>query len=125
MLRMKTFLVFSTLIIFGAIQGVSAEVLFDGRGLDKFEFAEGSWEIEKDGSVVCRMQVQKDAKGKNRIRGMGYLWTKRGFADFELSLSYKLSLGANSGVFYRTDKNNPVQGGFEIQRQKREVRLEA
>ena len=58
---MKTFLVFSTLIIFGAIQGVSAEVLFDGRSLDKFEFAEGSWEIEKDGSVVCRMQEQKDA----------------------------------------------------------------
>jgi len=115
MLRMKTFLVFSTLIIFGAIQGVSAEVLFDGRSLDKFEFAEGSWEIEKDGSVVCRMQEQKDAKGKTRIRGMGYLWTKREFADFELSLSYKLSPGANSGVFYRTDKGNPVQGGFEIQ----------
>ena len=115
MLRMKTFLVFSTLIIFGAIQGVSAEVLFDGMSLDKFEFAEGSWEIEKDGSVVCRMQEQKDAKGKIRIRGMGYLWTKREFADFELSLSYKLSPGANSGVFYRTDKDNPVQGGFEIQ----------
>nr|MBC8349258.1 DUF1080 domain-containing protein [Verrucomicrobiota bacterium] len=61
------------------------------------------------------MQEQKDAKGKTRIRGMGYLWTKREFADFELSLSYKLSPEANSGVFYRADKKNPVQGGFEIQ----------
>ncbi|MBU62511.1 MAG: hypothetical protein CMI26_08415 [Opitutae bacterium] len=112
---MKTSVVISTLFIFGAIQQVFAEVLFDGKNLDHFEFAKGSWEIEKDGSVVCRMQEQKDARGKTRIRGMGYLWTKREFADFELSLSYKLSHGANTGVFYRTDKLNPVQGGFEIQ----------
>ena len=61
------------------------------------------------------MQEQKDKEGKIRLRGMGYLWTKKEFSDFELSLSYKLSPGANSGVFYRTDKNNPVQGGFELQ----------
>ena len=112
---MKTFLAFWPLLIFAVLQHVTAEVLFDGKNLDRFEFAKGSWEIEKDGSVVCRMQEQKDAKGKTRIRGMGYLWTKREFADFELSLAYKLSPGANSGVFYRTDKDNPVQGGFEIQ----------
>ena len=115
MLWMKPYLIFSTLFIFGTIQHVFAEVLFDGKNLDRFEFAKGSWEIEKDGSVVCRMQEQQDAKGKTRIRGMGYLWTKREFVDFELSLAYKLSPGANSGVFYRTDKANPVQGGFEIQ----------
>ena len=28
---------------------------------------------------------------------------------------YKLSPGANSGIFYRSDKDNPVNGGFEIQ----------
>jgi hypothetical protein len=65
--------------------------------------------------MVCRMAEQKDKKGKVRLRGMGYLWTKKEYADFELALSYKLSPGANSGVFYRTDKNNPVQGGFELQ----------
>ena len=90
-------------------------VLFDGKNLDHFESTPGSWEIEKDGSVVCRMQETKDKKGKTRIRGMGYLWTKKEFTDFDLSLSYKLTSGANSGVFYRTDKDNPVQGGFEIQ----------
>ena len=61
------------------------------------------------------MQKTKDKNGKERIRGMGYLWTKEKFSDFELSLEYKLSPAANSGIFYRTDKNNPVQGGFEIQ----------
>ena len=61
------------------------------------------------------MLVPKDKNGKTRLRGMGYLWTKDEFSDFELSLEYKLSPGANSGIFYRTDKNNPVNGGFEIQ----------
>ena len=115
---MKTsILSLSALLIFG-IQTYAAEketILFNGRNLDHFEFAPGSWEIEKDGSVVCRMQETKDKKGNTRIRGMGYLWTKKEYADFDLSLSYKLSPAANSGVFYRTDKGNPVQGGFEIQ----------
>ena len=90
-------------------------ILFNGKNLDAFELAPGSWEIEKDGSVVCRMEKTKDKKGKERIRGMGYLWTKEDFSDFELSVEYKLSAGANSGIFYRSDKNDPVHGGFEIQ----------
>lgn len=90
-------------------------ILFNGKSLAPFELAPGSWEIDKDGSVVCRMQKTKDKNGKERIRGMGYLWTKEKFSDFELSLEYKLSPGANSGIFYRTDKDNPVHGGFEIQ----------
>ena len=89
--------------------------LFNGKSLDAFELAPGSWEIEKDGSVVCRMAKPTDKKGKERIRGMGYLWTKDEFSDFELTVEYKLSPGANSGIFYRSDKDNPVNGGFEIQ----------
>ena len=89
--------------------------LFSGSNLDSFEFRPDSWEIEKDGSVVCRMETIKDDKGQERIRGMGYLWTKDEFGDFSLSLEYKLSEGANSGIFYRSDKDNPVQGGLEIQ----------
>ena len=46
---------------------------------------------------------------------MGYIWTKKSYENFELTLAYKLSEGCNSGVFFRTDKNNPVQGGFEVQ----------
>jgi hypothetical protein len=95
--------------------GAKERILFNGKSLDAFELAPGSWEIEKDGSVVCRMEKTKDKKGKERIRGMGYLWTKDEFSDFELSVEYKLSPGANSGIFYRSDKNNPVNRGLEIQ----------
>lgn len=97
------------------LSAYSDEVLFDGKNLKHFEFPEGAWEIEKDGSMVCRMEEQKDKKGNLRLRGKGYIWTKKEFGDFELTLSYKLSPGANSGVFYRTDPTNPVQGGFELQ----------
>ena len=68
-----------------------------------------------DMSEICRMERAKDKKGVERLFGMGFLWTKREFGDFALSLEYKLSEGANSGIFYRTDKNDPVQGGLELQ----------
>lgn len=45
----------------------------------------------------------------------GILWTKGEFGDFEVTLEYKTSEKANSGLFFRTDPRNPVQGGFEIQ----------
>ncbi len=65
--------------------------------------------------MVCRMEELKDKKGNKRLRGMGYIWTRAEYDDFDLTLSYKLSPGANSGVFCRTNKDNPVQEGFEIQ----------
>jgi len=45
----------------------------------------------------------------------GIIWTKEKFGDFEVVLEYKTSEKANSGLFFRTDPRNPVQGGFEIQ----------
>ena len=45
----------------------------------------------------------------------GILWSKEKFGDFKISLEYKTSSKANSGLFFRTDPRNPVQGGFEIQ----------
>jgi hypothetical protein len=74
--------------------------LFSGSNLKAFELRQGSWEIEPDGSVVCRMERAKDKNGVGRLRGMGYLWTKKEFGDFELNLGYKLTEGANSGIFY-------------------------
>ena len=74
-----------------------ATVLFSGDHLDKFDFRTGSWEIESDGSSDYGMENVKDKKGVERIRGMGYLWTKHEFEDFELYLEYKLSEGANVG----------------------------
>jgi hypothetical protein len=92
-----------------------AEVLFDGSTLDAFEFKEGGWVIEKDGSMSCRMEEVSNKKGEKELKAMGYIWTRKDYSDFALSLSYKLSDSANSGVFYRSDKDNAVQGGFEIQ----------
>jgi len=37
------------------------------------------------------------------------------FGDFELHIEFKLAPGCNSGVFFRTDPRNTVQGGMEIQ----------
>jgi len=45
----------------------------------------------------------------------GIIWSKRKFGDFTISLEYKTSIKANSGLFFRTDPKNAVQGGFEIQ----------
>ncbi|NNE94366.1 MAG: DUF1080 domain-containing protein [Verrucomicrobiales bacterium] len=91
-------------------------VLFDGKDFDHWLLAEGSWEIEEDGSMVCRMQDVEDKKsGKKKARPMGDIWSRKEYGDFELTVSYKLTEGANSGVFYRSNMNNKVQGGFEIQ----------
>ncbi|MFV1969075.1 MAG: DUF1080 domain-containing protein [Pirellulaceae bacterium] len=48
-------------------------------------------------------------------KNAGYLWTKEKYADFVLELEFKLPPKANSGVFFRTRPEDPVQGGFEIQ----------
>lgn len=42
-------------------------------------------------------------------------WTGRAFSDFELHAEVKVTPGANSGVFFRTAPDNPVQGGMEVQ----------
>ncbi len=84
--------------------------LFDGKNLEGWIFPEGSWVIDEDGSMTCKMQ---EVKGK--LRGMGDIFSEKEYGDFVLTCSYKLSEGANSGIFYRADMNNKVQGGFEIQ----------
>ena len=112
-MRIIAFYLFGSLL---ALKGFPEnQTLFSGTDFNAFELRTGSWEIESDGSMVCRMEKTKDKKGVERLRGMGYIWTKDKFDDFKLELEYKLSEGANSGIFYRTDKNDPVQGGFEIQ----------
>ncbi|MDP6928020.1 MAG: hypothetical protein QGG84_13160, partial [Rhodospirillales bacterium] len=70
---MKTIVCCLSSFAFGILTSQASEVLFDGKNLDHFEFAKGAWEIEKDGSAVCRMKEQKDKKGRMRLAGMGYL----------------------------------------------------
>jgi len=45
----------------------------------------------------------------------GIIWSKEKFGDFQITLQYKTSAKANSGLFFRSDPKNAVQGGFEIQ----------
>jgi len=37
------------------------------------------------------------------------------FGDFTLHIEFKVTKGANSGVFFRSDPKDPVQGGIEVQ----------
>ena len=45
----------------------------------------------------------------------GMMWSKKAFSNFELTLEYKTAPKCNSGVFFRSNPKNAVQGGFEIQ----------
>jgi hypothetical protein len=96
--------------------GGGETVLFDGSGLDAWLFDEGAWEIDSGDAMTCLMQeVVHPKTGEKQMRGRGDIWSRETYADFELSLGYKLSEGANSGVFYRSNMENSVQDGFEIQ----------
>lgn len=113
---MKSLLLLSAILFSSTLIAEPAtKVLFDGTSLEAWEFAKGAWEIEEDGSMVCRMETAEGDDGTTKTRSMGYIWTKEDYGDFELELSYRISEGANSGVFYRSDKKDPVHQGFEIQ----------
>lgn len=93
-----------------------ATTLFDGSNFDHWLLADGSWVIDDDGAMTCLMQTVTNAKtGKEQVRGRGDIWSRQTYGDFEVTLGYKLSEGANSGVFYRSNMNDSVQDGFEIQ----------
>lgn len=105
------------LMVFGVAVSTAEQptVLFDGKQLDHWEYNDGGWAIDDEGAMYCRLETVTAKDGTERQKSMGYIWTRQSYGDFELSLSYKLSAATNSGVFFRTDKENPVQGGFEIQ----------
>lgn len=91
------------------------QTLFDGSDIKHWEFREGAWSIDDQGALTCHMEEVKRKDGQVRVRGMGYIWTEKDYDDFELTLQYKISKAANSGVFFRTNPSDPVQSGFEIQ----------
>ena len=78
--------------------------LFDGAKLD-------AWTMDKPGGWIAKDGLLQPAEGG----GGGYVWTKEKYENFTLTLDFKMSEKCNSGVFFRTDPKNPVQGGFEIQ----------
>lgn len=79
--------------------------LFDGKSLD-------GWIVPEPVSVW--MANEKNGTISRQVGG-SYLWTKSVFSDFILDLEFKMSKHCNSGIFFRADPNNPVQGGLEIQ----------
>jgi hypothetical protein len=78
--------------------------LFDGANLEQWTLRQaGGWKIE-DG-LLTPEPIKRD----------NYLWSKQTYSDFVLELEFKMSEKCNSGVFFRSAPDNPVQGGFEIQ----------
>ena len=81
--------------------------LFDGKSMDGWfthpENQQEVWKVDSNTGTLARSLSN------------GYIWTEKTYGDFILDLEYKLSMRCNSGVFFRTDPQNPVQGGFEIQ----------
>lgn len=79
-------------------------------GVDLLENGLGPWMLAKAGAWELEDGVLSPSDQPG-----GYIWTKKEYGDFELAIEYKTSEKCNSGVFFRTDPKNPVQGGFEIQ----------
>ncbi len=76
-----------------------------------------AWENVSDGVPAAEVFTLEDGvfhiKGQKPTRYLAY--TPETYGDFELHIEFKLTEGANSGVFFRTDPDNVVQGGFELQ----------
>ncbi len=81
--------------------------LFNGKNLDGWQRFGGrseAWDVE-DGLLISRGE------------GGGWLGTEREYADFELSLDFRLTEGSNSGVYLRApaDTSHISRTGMEIQ----------
>ncbi len=70
----------------------------------------GQWKLQKEGAWEL-----KDGVLQTSEKPGGYIWSKNAYENFQISLEYKTSEKCNSGLFFRTDPKNAVQGGFEIQ----------
>ena len=113
LLTLLSALLISTLILTSAHHGSKVKppegyvALFDGKSMD-------GWFTTFDNDVQVWSADPETGTLARSIKG-GYLWTEKQYGDFVLDLEYKLSRRCNSGIFFRTDPGNPVQGGFEIQ----------
>lgn len=76
--------------------------IFDGKTLAGWKGKPNGWHVDANGNLTRREKS-------------GYLWTEETYEDFELQAEFKIAEKCNSGIFFRTDPDNPVQGGFEIQ----------
>ena len=79
--------------------------LFSGKAMDHWEPVHPNGWLLQDETLTPNREYRKN----------NYLWTNNAYEDFILTLQYKLSEGANSGVFIRANQVDPVQQGIEIQ----------
>ncbi len=93
------------------------ELLFDGKSMEKWrgahkeKFPEKGWTVE-DGILALH------AKSGDESTEAGDIVTREQFSDFELSLDFKLTPGANSGIKYYVTENEKTTGsaiGLEYQ----------
>ncbi len=82
----------------------------DARAADLLAGGLQQWKLDKAGAWVLKDGVLAVSEKPG-----GYIWTKKSYENVEVSLEYKTSEKCNSGLFFRTDPKNAVQGGFEIQ----------
>jgi len=105
---MKAFL-FALAICVVSTSGAEQEFtpLFNGKNLDGWQGMGGpttNW-IVKNGMLSCTGQ-----------KGSQWIATKKEYANFDLSLEYKIPKNGNSGVFIRAPKEGvPWVQGLEIQ----------
>lgn len=81
-----------------------------GEAVDLLEGGLSNWKLDKPDT----WQVKEGVLSPSDKPG-GYIWSKESYGDFEITIEYKTSKDCNSGLFFRTDSKNAVQGGFEIQ----------
>lgn len=92
-------------------------LLFDGkttngwRGAHKTTFPEAGWKVE-NGQIIVQ-----EADGREAQNG-GDIVTVDEFAAFELSLEFKITEGANSGIkYFVTEKEKPSGSAFGLEYQ--------
>ncbi len=91
--------------------------LFNGKDLSGWTVVIGepsSW-LAENGELVCTGHGA-DGEGKSS----GYIATDGQYADFEMTMEYKVARDGNSGLFLRAGRNrvgdwDPVNTGFEVQ----------
>lgn len=92
------------------VVALNSQAADKSRSVDLLKNGLKQWTMQKDGA----WEVKDGVLGTSEKPG-GYLWTTKTYEDFEISVDYKTSEKCNSGLFFRTDPKNAVQGGFEIQ----------
>ncbi len=80
-----------------------------------FGFAEEKNLLTKEAmNITDKWELKDGVLNPSKTPG-GIIWSKEKYTDFVLTLEYKTSKKCNSGVFFRSNPKNAVQGGFEIQ----------